>query len=130
MRLLSWLAKGSRPEDIARAIQGGDAIVRGQSRPPRFRFRTDAALARAALVDTGAAVATMFIDIARRRPELHRVFAEQVGLEHEVWLCAHDDLRRSARMRHVWERLGEGLERCLAPDGPSLPQGSAAGPHR
>jgi len=32
MRLLSWLAKGSRLEDIARAIQGGDAIVRGQSR--------------------------------------------------------------------------------------------------
>jgi predicted ATPase len=32
MRLLSWLAKGSRLEDISRAIQGGDAIVRGQSR--------------------------------------------------------------------------------------------------
>lgn len=32
MRLLNWLAKGSRLEDIARAIEGGDAIVRGQSR--------------------------------------------------------------------------------------------------
>ncbi len=31
MRLLGWLAKGSRLEDIARAIEGGDAIVRGQS---------------------------------------------------------------------------------------------------
>lgn len=32
MRVLNWLAKGSRLEDIARAIEGGDAIVRGQSR--------------------------------------------------------------------------------------------------
>jgi len=32
MRLLNWLAKGSRLEDIARIIEGGDAIVRGQSR--------------------------------------------------------------------------------------------------
>lgn len=32
MRLLNWLAKGSRLEDIARDIEGGDAIVRGQSR--------------------------------------------------------------------------------------------------
>ncbi len=39
MRLLRWLAKGSRLEDIARAIQGGDAIVRGQ---PRDLFRDTA----------------------------------------------------------------------------------------
>jgi predicted ATPase len=32
MRLLNWLAKGSRLEEIARIIEGGDAIVRGQSR--------------------------------------------------------------------------------------------------
>ncbi len=32
MRLLNWLSKGSRLEDISRAIEGGDAIVRGQSR--------------------------------------------------------------------------------------------------
>ena len=31
MRLLHWLAKGSRLEDIARAIESGDALVRGQS---------------------------------------------------------------------------------------------------
>jgi predicted ATPase len=32
VRLLSWLAKGSRLDDIERAIQGGDALVRGQAR--------------------------------------------------------------------------------------------------
>ncbi|KXX66264.1 AAA family ATPase [Marichromatium gracile] len=31
MRLLHWLGKGSRLEDIARAIESGDALVRGQS---------------------------------------------------------------------------------------------------
>jgi len=32
IRLLSWLAKGSRLDDIERTIQGGDALVRGQAR--------------------------------------------------------------------------------------------------
>ncbi|MEA3642947.1 MAG: AAA family ATPase, partial [Lamprobacter sp.] len=31
LRLLHWLAKGSRLDDIARAIESGDARVRGQS---------------------------------------------------------------------------------------------------
>jgi hypothetical protein len=39
------------------------------------------------------------------------VLAERVHLKQEVWLCAHDDLRRSARMRFVWDRLGDALER-------------------
>ena len=32
IRLLSWLAKGKRLDDIERDIQGGDAVVRGQAR--------------------------------------------------------------------------------------------------
>ena len=31
IRLLNWLAKGSRLDDIARSIQSGDAVVRGQA---------------------------------------------------------------------------------------------------
>jgi recombinational DNA repair ATPase RecF len=31
IRLLSWLAKGSRLDDIERNIQGGNAVVRGQA---------------------------------------------------------------------------------------------------
>lgn len=31
IRLLSWLAKGSRLDDIERTIQGGDSLVRGQA---------------------------------------------------------------------------------------------------
>lgn len=31
IRLLNWLAKGSRLEDITRSIQSGDAVVRGQA---------------------------------------------------------------------------------------------------
>lgn len=32
IRLLNWLAKGKRLDDIERDIQGGDAVVRGQAR--------------------------------------------------------------------------------------------------
>jgi hypothetical protein len=36
--------------------------------------------------------------------------ADRIGIKQEVWLCAHNELRRSRRMRYVWDRLGESLE--------------------
>ncbi len=79
----------------------------------RFRFRSDAALARLALVEAGAAVGMTLSDVAARNPMLQRVHAGRVGQRLEVWLCAHDELRRSARMRYVWEGLGDALTAWL-----------------
>lgn len=81
--------------------------------PLRFRWRSDSILALQAAVECGAAIGMYFVDIAAERPGLRRVLADQVGLKQEVWLCAHDELRRSHRMRHVWERLGDALEARL-----------------
>ena len=81
--------------------------------PVRFRFRTDAMLARHAAVETGHAIGVFLTDIAATRPDLHRVLADRFGLVQEVWLCAHGELRRSASMRYVWDRLGDALERRL-----------------
>lgn len=51
VRLLSWLAKGSRLEDITRSIQSGDAVVRGQAgdlfRDPEHSFTLGAHLGAA-----------------------------------------------------------------------------------
>jgi DNA-binding transcriptional LysR family regulator len=81
------------------------------STPLQFRFRSDAVLARHAAIECGAGIGIYFTDVAAERPGLKRVLAEQVHLRQEVWLCAHDELRRSARMRFVWEHLGDALER-------------------
>ena len=79
------------------------------SAPPRFRWRSDSVHALHAAVECGAALSMYFVDIAARRPGLKRVLADRIGMRQELWLCAHDELRRSRRMRLVWDRLGEGL---------------------
>jgi hypothetical protein len=43
------------------------------------------------------------------------VLADRIGMKQEIWLCAHDELRRSARMRYVWDHLGDALAAWLAP---------------
>jgi DNA-binding transcriptional LysR family regulator len=93
------------PMAIAEALRGARPAA-----PLRFRWRSDYVLALQAAVECGAAVGMYFVDIAAERPGLRRVLAQQVGLKQEVWLCAHDELRRSRRMRLVWERLGDALE--------------------
>jgi DNA-binding transcriptional LysR family regulator len=81
--------------------------------PLRFRWRSDSMLTLHAAVECGAAIGMYMVDIAAERPGLRRVLADRIGLRQEVWLCAHDELRRSRRMRYVWDRLVNALEERL-----------------
>jgi DNA-binding transcriptional LysR family regulator len=92
------------PITITPAIRSG-----ALSEPPRFRFRSDSMMARHAVVESGAGVGMYCVDIAATIPGLKRIFEKEVSLPLEVWLCAHDELKRSARMRLVWERLASEL---------------------
>ena len=94
---------------LAEALRDGAPSAR-----LRFRFRSDFTLARHAIVECGGGIGMMQTDIAATRPGLRRVLADQVELVQPVWLCAHDELRRSLRMRYVWDRLKEGIEARLA----------------
>ena len=85
----------------------------GPTAPVRFRLRTDAMLARQAAVETGLGVAPYLADVAATRPGLRRILADRFGQVQEVWLCAHDELRRSASMRFVWDRLEQALRARL-----------------
>lgn len=82
--------------------------------PVRFRLRTDAALARQAAVETGLGVGVYLVDVAAALPGLRRILAHRFGQPQEVWLCAHPELRRSASMRFVWDRLEQALRQRLA----------------
>jgi hypothetical protein len=55
------------------------------------------------------------VDVAAERPGLQRILADRFGQPLEVWLCAHPELRRSACMRFVWNRLEQALRERLAP---------------
>jgi DNA-binding transcriptional LysR family regulator len=84
------------------------------AQPVRFRLRTDAMLSRQAAVENGLCIGAFLVDVAQRRPGLRRVLRERFGQRQEVWLCAHPELRRSASMRVVWERLEQALRERLA----------------
>jgi len=96
-----------------------ETLVKGPmpSAPLRFRYRSDSVLARQAAVEAGGALGVYLADVAAGRPGLRRVLADRLALRQEVWLCAHDELRRSSRMRFVWDRLGAALEEHLRPQG-------------
>jgi DNA-binding transcriptional LysR family regulator len=94
------------PLQIAGVVQGPMP-----KQPIRFRFRTDFVLARESAAISAGAIAMLFKDIADSKPELIRVLGDRINLKQEVWLCAHDELRRSARMRYVWEHLEAALRR-------------------
>jgi DNA-binding transcriptional LysR family regulator len=93
------------PMPLGEALNG---VVPTQ--PLRFRWRSDSVLALQAAVECGAAIGIYFCDVAAERPGLRRVLASQVSLRQELWICAHDELRRSHRMRRVWDHLGDALE--------------------
>ncbi len=121
---VDYLARHAEPTDINIDLSGGQVFT-GFDRKPiqihgavqgplpvapiRSRFRTDFALAREAAMMSGYAMAMMFTDIAAHYPQLKRVLPDRINLKQEVWLCAHEELRRSARMRLVWEHLESSL---------------------
>lgn len=93
------------PMPLAQALRGSVP-----DSPLRFRWRSDSMMSLHASVECGGAIGMYFVDIAAERPGLRRVLADRVGLKQDVWLCAHDELRRSRRMRYVWDELGAALE--------------------
>ena len=97
------------PFPLAQSIRG-----EAPAAPLRFRFRCDSNLARQAIVECGGGIGMFPLDIAATRPALRRVLTDRVKLVQEVWLCAHEELRRSKRMRFVWDRVGAGIEEYLA----------------
>ena len=102
-------------------------MVRGEppAQPIRFRLRTDSMLARHAAVEAGMGIGAYLVDVAATKPGLRRVLADRFSQKQEVWLCAHDELRRSASMRYVWNQLEQALRARLAPasaaPGPEAP---------
>ena len=76
----------------------------------RNRFRTDCVLARLAVFEVGMGIGPGLEPLALVRPHLRRVLAKQVTFPAmDIWLCSHKDLRRSARIRRVYDFLEEKL---------------------
>lgn len=83
----------------------------GTALPPfiRFRLRTNSPLTTLAAVEAGMGLGPVELAVAQTRPQLRRVIANLVDIPLEIWLCSHEDLRRSARIRRVFDFLDERL---------------------
>jgi DNA-binding transcriptional LysR family regulator len=93
--------------------------ARGQRfRRTDFQFRSDSVLAQQAAIEAGIGVGAVLVPIARDRPGLVRLYP-QLSFPLELWLCAHDDLRRSATLRRVYDELGAALDAAFGQGAPA-----------
>ncbi|HVM99919.1 MAG TPA: LysR family transcriptional regulator [Caulobacteraceae bacterium] len=74
-----------------------------------FQFRSDNDLAQLAAIRAGFGIGGVQVQIARRDPNLVQVLENVFRYELEVWVCMHEDLRTSRRMRLMFDWLVERL---------------------
>lgn len=73
-------------------------------------LRTDSNLAQLAAIRAGFGIGICQAGALRAGSSLVRVLADAVSIELGVWIVMHEDLRRSARCRAVFDALAEGLK--------------------
>ncbi len=79
-----------------------------------FALRSSSTVAQLMAIEAGVGVGATFASVAQGRDGLRRLFPDVLSLPVEVWLCAHDDMRRSARMRRVFDHLSVAMRAHLS----------------
>jgi DNA-binding transcriptional LysR family regulator len=74
-----------------------------------FAFRCDNDLAQLAALRAGFGIGICQSGIARRDPNLLPLFSRRFKVELEIWIVMHNDLRRNARMRALFDYLAVRL---------------------
>jgi DNA-binding transcriptional LysR family regulator len=90
-----------------------------------FAYRTNSSVGQLIAIESDLGVGAMLAMFARRRPHLQRVLPELLNQPMDIWLCAHDDLRRSPRIRRVFDHLALALRQML--EDPAIQDGSLVG---
>ena len=70
-----------------------------------FAFRCDNDLAQLAALRAGFGIGLCQTGIARRDPNLLPLLSKRFKVELEMWIVMHNDLRRNARMRALFDYL-------------------------
>jgi DNA-binding transcriptional LysR family regulator len=74
-----------------------------------FALRTDNDLAALAAIRAGYGIGACQVGIARRDPALMQVLPDSFALNMEAWVVMHEDLRRSTRVRALYDHLCAAL---------------------
>ena len=117
------LAPGSTPDDLKGRFIGDVELQRTLEiaastgfplQRPDFVYRCGSSVAQLSAIEAGIGVGALMSVFAARRPTLRRLFPEVLARPVGVWLCAHDDLSRSPRIRRVFDHLAVMLRGLLA----------------
>ncbi len=95
-----------------RALEAVGAVGLNLSRET-FSFRADRDAAQLALLRAGAGIGACQRPAAQRDPDLVPVAADEFGFDLGIWLVMHEDLRKIARMRAMFDHLAHGLSGYL-----------------
>jgi len=82
-----------------------------------FAFRCDNDLAQLAALRSGFGIGICQTGIARSDPDLLPLLRKQFKVEMEIWIVMHNDLKRSSRMRLMFDHLATGLAQFAAGGG-------------
>jgi len=74
-----------------------------------FALRTDSDLAALAALRAGYGIGMAQVNLARRDPQLVRLFPVELSLPMETWVVMHEDLRPSLRVRRLFDHLAGAL---------------------
>jgi DNA-binding transcriptional LysR family regulator len=119
-RYLDRRGKPASIDDLANhALIGFDketAFIRSmKTQLPELRrelmsLRTDSDLASLAVLRAGFGIGVCQVGLARRDPDLIRLFPKKISLRLDTWLAMHEDLRDNPSCRVAFAALAEGLE--------------------
>ncbi|WP_213777906.1 LysR family transcriptional regulator [Caballeronia sp. dw_276] len=121
-----YLARRGKPvriDDLAgHALIGFDketAFIRSmKTQLPEVRrellaLRTDSDLASLAMLRAGFGIGFCQIGLARRNPDLVRLFPKRISLKLDTWLAMHEDLRENPSCKVAFAALTNGLEKYV-----------------
>ena len=121
-----YLARRGKPvriDDLAgHALIGFDketAFIRSmKTQLPEVRrellaLRTDSDLASLAMLRAGFGIGFCQIGLARRNPDLVRLFPKRISLKLDTWLAMHEDLRENPSCKVAFAALTKGLEKYV-----------------
>lgn len=90
---------------VLHALQEQGFAVRRED----FAFRSDSDLAHIAAIRAGIGLGICQAPLAARDPALVRLLPDQLNIDLETWVVAHEDQRGTARIRATFDALVMGL---------------------
>ena len=82
-----------------------------------FGFRSDSDLAQLAAIRAGVGIGVCQYGVARRDPDLVAVLAKEFSMGLELWVVAHEDQKKTERIRLMFDHLVAALAEYAATSG-------------